>query len=93
MAQGKIKVKSKLPANVKHKSIKKAKNKPFTARKNAPVQKKMLGKLKIQAEITKAVNQKNEDETRSRATSSSTLQANLSKSQIAVQKHHTINTK
>jgi hypothetical protein len=51
----------------------------------APVQKKMLGKLKIQAEITKSVNKKNEDEMRSRAISSN---QQMSSAQKAVQKHH-----
>jgi hypothetical protein len=45
----------------------------------------MVGKLKIQASITKTVNRKNEDEMRSRAISSNHT---LSKAQQAVIKHH-----
>lgn len=45
----------------------------------------MVGKLKIQAEITKSVNKKNEDEMRSRAISSN---QQMSSAQKAVQKHH-----
>jgi hypothetical protein len=46
----------------------------------------MLGKLKIQSEITKSVNKKNEDEMRTRAISSGQT---LSKAQQAVKEHHT----
>lgn len=45
----------------------------------------MLGKLKIQAAITKSVNSKNETEMRSRAISSN---QKLSSAQLAVKKHH-----
>lgn len=45
----------------------------------------MVGKLKIQAAITKSVNRKNEDEMRSRAISSN---QNFSKAQLAVKEHH-----
>lgn len=45
----------------------------------------MVGKLKIQAAITKTVNQKNEEEMRSRAISSN---QKLSSAQQAVKKHH-----
>lgn len=45
----------------------------------------MLGKLKIQAAITKSVNQKNEDVMRSRAISTKQI---LSKAQLAVKEHH-----
>lgn len=106
MAQGKTKIKAKLPANAKHKSNKtNKKNSAFTKRKSklssfqlllvikhlptlilgVPVQKKMLGKLKIQAAITKSVNQKNEDVMRSRAISTKQI---LSKAQLAVKEHH-----
>lgn len=49
------------------------------------MQKKMIGKLKLQDAITKSVNRKNEDEMRSRAISSN---QNMSVAQKAVQKHH-----
>lgn len=48
-----------------------------------PVQKKMVGKLKLQDAITKSVNKKNEDEMRSRAISTGQV---LSKGQLAVYK-------
>lgn len=51
----------------------------------APVQKKMVGKLKIQEAITKSVNLKNESEMRSRAISTKQV---LSKAQLAVKSHH-----
>lgn len=50
-----------------------------------PVQKKMVGKLKLQDAITKSVNKKNEDEMRSRAISTGQV---LSKGQLAVKDHH-----
>jgi hypothetical protein len=110
MAQGKTKIKGKLPENSKHKSNKtNKKNSAFQKRKRkinsnfsrnmleltkltlvlflsgAPVQKKMVGKLRIQDAITKTVNKKNEDEMRSRAISSN---QKMSSAQNAVKKHH-----
>ncbi|KAG5681056.1 hypothetical protein PVAND_010522 [Polypedilum vanderplanki] len=86
MAQGKNKVKAKLPANAKHKTTKTNKqNSAFQKRKNAPAKQKLKDKQKIQLAITKSVNQKNEEEMKSRALSH---QTNLSVAQKAVAKHH-----
>lgn len=52
---------------------------------DAPVKQKLKDKQKIQMAITKSVNQKNEEEMKSRSTSS---QSNLSAAQKAVAKHH-----
>ncbi|XP_070498647.1 uncharacterized protein [Chironomus tepperi] len=87
MAQGKNKTKTKLPDNVKHKSLNKTnkKNSAFQKRKSAPAKQKLQDKQKIQEAITKSVNRKNEDEMRSRALTQKTT---LSSAQKAVANHH-----
>ncbi|ENN81454.1 uncharacterized protein LOC109546821 [Dendroctonus ponderosae] len=85
MAQGKLKVKSKLPSNNK---TKKPKGTANTKRANAPsVPKKQRTQQahKLKQIITKTVNKTAEDEIRSRAGRSN---LNLTQAQQAVAKHN-----
>ncbi|KAJ8932393.1 hypothetical protein NQ318_012743 [Aromia moschata] len=87
MAQGKLKVKTKLPQNVKSKG-KQDKGKAVTKRSNCPIQpkkKKHEEAQKLKQAISKTLNKAVEDEMRNRATSS---QKPLSKAQQAVANHH-----
>ncbi|XP_073957764.1 uncharacterized protein [Choristoneura fumiferana] len=76
MAQGKLKVKSKLPAGAKSKKGK-AKGKAVTKRINAPVKSKAtaIERNKMKANVTKMVNAVAEKELRSRATETPQLSA------------------
>lgn len=83
MPQGKLKVKTQLPKNVKNKSqvkkgapVSKRANKPIKPKKN-----KIEEAQKIKRVISKSLNKAVEDEMRSRACSSN---KNLSKAQEAV---------
>lgn len=85
MAQGKLKVKSKLPDNVKNK---KNKGKAVTKRSNRPIQPKktkLAEANKIKKVISKTVNKAVEDEIRNRAFGE---KATLSKAQQAVADHN-----
>ncbi|CAD7080325.1 unnamed protein product [Hermetia illucens] len=80
MAQGKMKTKAKLPANVKNKK----KGAAFTRRSNAPIKPKKAKfqeAQKIKQAITNMVNKSVEDEIRSVAVDT---KGNLSKAQEAV---------
>ncbi|XP_063549152.1 uncharacterized protein LOC134756255 [Cydia strobilella] len=74
MAQGKLKVKSKLPAGAKNK---KAKGRAVTKRPNAPVKSKAaaLERNKMKANVTKMVNAVAEKQLRSLATDTPQLSA------------------
>lgn len=76
MAQGKLKVKSKLPSGAK---VKKNKNKgkAVTKRNNAPVRSKSqaIERNKMKANVTKMVNAVAEKQLRSLATDTPTLSA------------------
>lgn len=74
MAQGKLKVKSKLPAGVK---AKKFKGKAVTKRINAPVKSKKLNvdKNKMKAAVTKMVNATAEQQLRALSTNTPQLSA------------------
>uniref|UniRef100_A0A182WEL2 Uncharacterized protein n=1 Tax=Anopheles minimus TaxID=112268 RepID=A0A182WEL2_9DIPT len=87
MAQGKLKVKSKAPPNVK-KGANKKKGTAFNKRKNAPIQSKkhkFEEAHKLKQVITKTVNKKNEEDIRKVAYEG---QTKLSQAQLAVQEHH-----
>ncbi|KAF5286074.1 hypothetical protein FQR65_LT12960 [Abscondita terminalis] len=87
MPQGKLKVKSKLPAPTKGK---KAKGKPATQRANRPIQpKKHKGQetQKLKRIVTKNVNKSVEEEMRSRAYDGQ--KKKLSQAQEAVAAYHT----
>ncbi|XP_053670145.1 uncharacterized protein LOC128720496 [Anopheles nili] len=87
MAQGKLKVKSKAPPNVK-KAASKKKGTAFNKRKNAPIQSKkhkFEEAHKLKQVITRTVNKKNEEEMRKIVYEG---QTNLSQAQLAVQEHH-----
>ncbi|KAK4872803.1 hypothetical protein RN001_014832 [Aquatica leii] len=86
MPQGKLKVKSKLPAAVKSK---KGKGKAMTQRANHPIKpkKQMLQETqKMKRVVTKNVNKAVEDEMRSRAYDGQ--KKKLSKAQEAVAAYH-----
>ncbi|XP_035898906.1 uncharacterized protein LOC118506205 [Anopheles stephensi] len=88
MAQGKLKVKSKAPPNLKKGQGNKKKGTAFSKRKNAPIQSKkhkFEEAHKLKQVITKTVNKKNEDDIRKVAYEG---QKNLSQAQLAVQEHH-----
>ncbi|KAM3967842.1 uncharacterized protein ACR2FA_011380 [Aphomia sociella] len=72
MAQGKLKVKSKLPAGAK---AKKGKGKAVTKRSNAPVPSKAtaVDRSKMKAKVTKMVNAAAEQQLRALASSSGEL--------------------
>ncbi|KAL0850838.1 hypothetical protein ABMA28_006757 [Loxostege sticticalis] len=74
MAQGKLKVKSKLPSGAK---VKKAKGKAVTKRSNAPVKSKAqaVEKNKMKANVTKMVNKAAEQQLRALATNTPQLSA------------------
>ncbi|XP_041975282.1 uncharacterized protein LOC121730342 [Aricia agestis] len=74
MAQGKMKVKSKLPSGAK---TKKAKGKAVTKRNNAPVKSKVqaLERNKMKNTVTKMVNAAAEKQLRSLATDTPQLSA------------------
>ncbi|XP_026759141.2 uncharacterized protein LOC113518425 [Galleria mellonella] len=74
MAQGKLKVKNKLPAGAK---IKKGKGKAITKRINAPVpsKAKAIEKNKMKDKLTKMVNAAAEQQLRALASSSGELSA------------------
>lgn len=83
MPQGKMKVKSKLPENVKNK---KSKGSAISKRNNAPIQpkKKNVEEVnRIKKIITKNVNKKVEEEIRSRATDRKVTLSNAQKATIA----------
>ncbi|KAF7269704.1 uncharacterized protein LOC143198183 [Rhynchophorus ferrugineus] len=85
MAQGKLKVKTKLPANAK-KSNKKGS--AVTKRANAPIKRKKQSQQeaqKLKQIITKTVNKAVEEDIRAQA---GKTQANLSKAQQAVANYH-----
>nr|CAI5869267.1 unnamed protein product [Callosobruchus analis] len=86
MAQGKLKVKAKLPTNVKSKQ--KSKGSAVTKRANRPIQPKKAtkdGLKKLKQVITKTVNSSIEQEIRNMAQAKSPT---LSKAQKAVLEHH-----
>ncbi|XP_055600486.1 uncharacterized protein LOC129749532 [Uranotaenia lowii] len=86
MAQGKMKVKSKAPVNNKKPGNKKGS--AFSKRKNAPIQSKkhkFNEAHKLKQVVSRAVNQKNEDEIRKLVYEG---QKNLSQAQQAVMEHH-----
>uniref|UniRef100_U5ED61 Uncharacterized protein n=1 Tax=Corethrella appendiculata TaxID=1370023 RepID=U5ED61_9DIPT len=88
MAQGKLKVKSKLPAKAQAKKNQKLKGTAFNKRKNAPIQSKkhkFQEAHKLKEMVSKALNKKNEDDIRKVVYEG---QTNLSKAQEAVVKHH-----
>ncbi|XP_050081086.1 uncharacterized protein LOC126568621 [Anopheles maculipalpis] len=88
MAQGKLKVKSKAPPNLKKAQANKKKGTAFSKRKNAPIQSKkhkFEEAHKLKQVITKTVNKKNEDDIRKVAYEG---QTNLSQAQLAVLEHH-----
>lgn len=74
MAQGKLKVKSKLPSGAK---TKKAKGKATTKRNNAPVKSKSVAieRNKMKATVTKMVNKAAEQQLRALATQTPQLSA------------------
>ncbi|KAJ0182302.1 hypothetical protein K1T71_001671 [Dendrolimus kikuchii] len=73
MAQGKLKVKSKLPAGAK---IKKQKGKAVTKRPNAPVPSKSVAERnKMKAAVTKMVNAAAEQQLRGMASNTPQLSA------------------
>ncbi|CAG9796355.1 unnamed protein product [Diatraea saccharalis] len=72
MAQGKLKVKSKLPSGAK---VKKAKGKAVTKRSNAPVKSKTVANAKIKNNVTKMVNAAAEKQLRALATGTPQLSA------------------
>ncbi|XP_050346149.1 uncharacterized protein LOC126770678 [Nymphalis io] len=76
MAQGKMKVKSKLPSGAKNKT-KKNKGKAVTKRSNAPVRSKTqaVEKNKMKATVTKMVNKAAEQQLRSLAKDTPQLSA------------------
>ncbi|XP_077293953.1 uncharacterized protein LOC143916634 [Arctopsyche grandis] len=83
MAQGKMKVKSKLPDNVKNK---KTKGSAITKRSNAPIQSKKKNieeTHRIKKIISKNVNKKMEEEIRSRATDRKSTLSNAQKAMVA----------
>ncbi|KAK9886967.1 hypothetical protein WA026_019225 [Henosepilachna vigintioctopunctata] len=84
MAQGKLKIKSKVPDNVKAK--KKSKGSAFTKRNNRPTKakKKFEDSHKLKQIITKTVNKAVEEDIRAQAGSKPTL----SKAQQAVADYH-----
>ncbi|XP_019865019.1 uncharacterized protein LOC109594253 [Aethina tumida] len=85
MAQGKLKVKTKVPQNVK---TKKQKGSAITKRANCPIQsrkKKNDETNKLKEIITKTVNKAVEDEMRAKA---ETGQKSLSNAQKAVAAHN-----
>uniref|UniRef100_A0A182LTH5 Uncharacterized protein n=1 Tax=Anopheles culicifacies TaxID=139723 RepID=A0A182LTH5_9DIPT len=87
MAQGKLKVKSNAPPNLR-KGANKKKGTAFNKRKNAPIQSKkhkFEEAHKLKQVITRTVNKKNEEDIRKIAYEG---QTNLSQAQLAVQEHH-----
>lgn len=74
MAQGKLKVKSKLPSGVKSK---KGKGKAVTKRSNAPAKSKLpaVERNKMKANVTKMVNATAEQQLRALATTTPKLSA------------------
>ncbi|KAK5639755.1 hypothetical protein RI129_010566 [Pyrocoelia pectoralis] len=87
MAQGKLKIKSKLPPNVKNKKHVQ-KGKAVTQRANCPIKPKKQKQQethKLKQIVTKSVNKSVEEEMRSRAYEG---QRQLSKAQEAVATYH-----
>ncbi|CAG9824477.1 unnamed protein product [Phaedon cochleariae] len=85
MPQGKLRVKSKLPENLK---LKKTKGNAVTKRSNRPIQPKKKHHQetqKIKQIISKSVNKAAEDELRARASGG---QKNLSKAQQVIAQHN-----
>jgi hypothetical protein len=73
MAQGKLKVKSKLPSGAKAKKTKKGKS--VTKRSNAPVKSKNAAVAKIKKNVTKMVNAAAEKQLRAMASNTPQLSA------------------